>query len=540
MKKHRRIHPVILSLFIIQAVFLHGCQIFYEPEVIPPASTPPSQVEYQPPEITTPPSRPRPGVFTLRYDSNSSLNPITTLNRDNILLASLMYESLFVLNENLGVEPVLCESWESEDNTTYVVHLKPNIAMSDGTWMTADDVAYTIRQATQRGRYINRLQAIASIASDGDLTVTIILYNTNSRFINLLDIPIIKNGSIDDRIPPGTGPYIYVGEDAGRLDRFVRHRDFFELPIMQVRLIECDDDELTQAFDDGEISMLWDDPTDSFEIRLNRLYDPRFFETTTMQYIGFNARSRNMRDPDVRRAIGCAVERDYIVNEIMPPGSAIPALVPLSRIFSYYDMAWEHSLYDPFEEMALRLQQANLSDFDDDSFLEVSDGYGGYDKFSLTFIVNSENLHRVRAAQRITDTLRRNGINVTLRELSWDSFISALEGGNFDMYYGEVTLGGDFDLSPLLLPGKLNYGGTANTSYKPFLDDFLIAKTDYEMAYAASRLLKEISDNTPFAPVLYKRYVIYSPMGAITGATPGQSNIFHNITQWTVNLTMLT
>ena len=39
------------------------------------------------------------------------------------------------------------------------------------------------------------------------------------------------------------------------------------------------------------------------------------------------------------------------------------------------------------------------------------------------------------------------GITVKLRELSWDDHITALEDGDFDIYYGEVKLTADFDLS---------------------------------------------------------------------------------------------
>jgi len=521
-------------------MFIQGCQLFYEPDTSPPApvETPPEEF---PPPVEPPVSQPtRRGRFTLRYDSKSSLNPITALNRDNILLGSLMYESLFVLDDKMTAEPVLCESWETEDNVTFIFTLLPNIAMSDGTWLTADDVVYTLRQSMQKGRFVNRFGSVASIASDGGLAVTIVLRSPNSRFMNLLDVPIIKSGSIDSQLPPGTGPYVFADPESMQLQRFTRYRDYFDLPVSFVYLIECADDELTQFFDDGHISLLWDDPSDAFEIRLNRLYDPRLYDTTTMQFIGFNGRLSVLRDPDVRRAIGCAVEREFIVSELMPAGHALAAPLPLSPAFSQYNTAWEYSEYEPFEEMALLLKRAGLSDYDDDSFLEIWDGYGGYEKFSIIFIVNSENLHRVRVAQRIADTLRRAGLDIIVRELPWDSYISALENGNFGMYYGEIMLGADFDLSPLLLPGKLNYGGMANTTYKPFIDDFLYAKTDFEVNYAANRLLEEIKSKSPFIPILYKRHVIYSPMGAVTGVSPSQSNVFRNITEWTINLTMLT
>ena len=538
MKRNLSLRIVIL-LLLIPASLLQGCRLFFVPEIVPPATSEPTESAYVPPDVAPVTTPARPGQFTLRYDPNSSFNPLTTLNRDNILISSLMYESLFVLDGNLDYEPLLCESWETEDNLTFTFRIKPDIAMSDGSMMTADDVAYSLWQAALRGRYTNRLQHMTSVTSDGELTVTVVLGSRNSRFIYLLDIPIIKSGSIENPTPPGSGPYVFSGAGAMRLDRFYRHRDFLDLPITAIYLVECADDELTQLFDDGEISLLWDDPSDAFEIRLNRLFDPRPYDTTTMQFLGFNGRSGVMRNADVRRAIGDAIEREYIVSEIMPTGHAIPAPLPIPRSFRYYDTSWEDTYYSQFEEMALLFARADLEDFDEDSFLEIADGYGGYDEFSFIFIVNSENLHRVQAATRITETLRQAGIDITLRELPWDSYIDALEAGNFDVYYGEIALGADFDLSPLLLPGKLNYGDMASTAtYKQFIEDFLVAGPD-EVAGAASLLIEEIRKNAPFAPILFKRYMVYSPMGAILGAAPSQSSVFRNLTDWTINLTML-
>jgi len=107
------------------------------------------------------------------------------------------------------------------------------------------------------------------------------------------------------------------------------------------------------------------------------------------------------------------------------------------------------------------------------------------------------------------------------------------------MYYGETQLGADFDLSPLLLPGALNFGRTASTEYRPFLEDFLMARYDDEIRWAAHRLTDEIHVNAPFAPVLYKRHAIYSPIGAISGANPSQSSVFRNFTEWNINPFML-
>ncbi|MCL2152217.1 MAG: ABC transporter substrate-binding protein [Oscillospiraceae bacterium] len=549
------------------------------------------------------------GKFTLRYDPHNALNPITTLNRDNILLSSLLYESLFVLDGDLQAKPLLCENWSTEDNITFTFEIKPDVAMTDGSSLTANDVVYTLKQAMQKGRYVNRFKTINTIESDGELEVTVILFAPNSRFINLLDVPIIKSGSIDNKIPPGTGPYVFVeaeirpvvneeevendndandvitnNADSGdeikeaaqtgaeaevdsdsdsdsildisdesaegddddpdiyrtRLERFVPYRDYDRLPIATVYLKECEDSELTELFDDGDLSLLWDDPSDAFELRINRLPEKRFYNTSTLQFVGFNARRGVMKDPDVRRAISCSIDRQYIVDDILAGHLAIPSPLALPSIFWLYDKTWENRNLDPLVEMSLLLDRAYLGDFNDDSFLEISDGFDSYSEFSVDFIVNSENIHRVQIANKIADTLKRYGFNISVRELPWESFLNALDKGNFDMYYGEVVLGADFDLSLLLLPGALNYGKTASTDYLPFIEDFLAARTDYEVKYAAKRLCDEIVTLAPFAPVLYKRYAIYFPMGAISGADPSPSGVFRDFTSWTIDVEQLT
>ena len=524
---------------LIPAVFLQGC-VFPAPQA-PAQSEPeePAAIE-EPSPGSQPEVKPQtPGQFSLRYDPNSSLNPITTLNRDNIILTSLMYESLFVLNGSLNVEPLLCENWHSEDNVVFTFEVKPDVAMSDGSWLTAEDVAYSLKQAMLRGLYVNRFRTIASVAVVGDLTVSVELFAPNSRFIRLLDTPMIKNGSIESNIPPGTGPFVFAGAQEMRLDGFPEHRNYSMLPVSTIYLRACGDSDLTELFDNGKLSLLWDDPFDVFDIRLNRLHDQRYYDTSTLQYIGFNSNHIALRDPDVRRAIGVSIERQYIVDSIMS-GHALAAPLALSPAFHLYDADWERRDLSPLREMAELLVRAGLEDFNDDSFLELSDGFGGYYEFSIDFIVNSENIHKVRAAHEITNTLRRNGLNVTVRELTWDRFTNALRTGDFDMYYGETMLGADFNLSPLLLPGNLNYGKTTSTEYRPFLDDFLTARADDEIRWAAKRLVDEIMINAPFAPILYKRHAVYTPIGAIFGAEPSQTGVFHSFADWTINLYMLT
>lgn len=540
---------VSLTLTILALlVLLQGCWLPSLPTNAPPP-TPEPPIFEEPPEDaevieTEPIAVPRPGHFTLRYQPEFYMNPILALNRDNILLTSLIYESLFILDENLVAHPLLCLAWDTEDYITFTFEIKPDIAMHDGSYLTADDVAYSLRLARARGRHRSKLTGISSIDSDGDLTVTITLVAPNARFIRLLDIPIIKSGSSGEHIPPGTGPYIFPSPDARQLVRFTRHRHFSDLPLTIIHLLVDDEKSITELFDDGDISLLWDDPTGAVDIRINRQHEPRLYNTTALQFIGFNATSSVLRNSDVRRAIGCSIDRQYIVENVMNipnPGQTVAAPVAISPIFDLYDPQWEHRALDPLIEMAELLRRAGLEDFNEDGFLEIPDGFGGFTPFTLDFIVNIENAHKRAAAHQIANNLRQFGIDVSVRELQWSVFMRALEDGDFDMFYGEIILGADFDFSRLLLPieGAINFGRTANTVYKPFIDNFLAASTPEEVSYAGAQLNLVIHHHAPFIPILYKRHAIYSPMGVIMGAAPSQSGVFHNFQEWSIDLLML-
>jgi len=543
--KKRPIFTILILLFTV--TFTSGCWLPIMPQFNPPplpelpVFEPRDPIEQEPALAAAAPGQP--GQFTLRYEPEATMNPILTLNRDNISLTSLLYENLFILDENLIEVPLLVREWYSEDNETFTLHIHSDILMHDGDLLTAADVTYSINRARQRGRHVNKLRTITNVSSDGEHTVIITIEAPNARFVRLLDIPVIRNGTIDERIPPGSGPFMFPHPEAMRLVLFRQHRHYAQMPLSTIHLRQCSDGELSGLFDEGFLSLLWDDPTGAFDIRINRMHEPRFFETTSLQFLGFNANSPILRIDDVRRAISSSIDRQYIVENIknMPrAGQTVASPLAISPMFDMYDPEWEPR-HDPIHEMSVLINRAGLLDFNYDGFFEVPDGFGGFNPFTLDFIVNVENSHKVAAAEKIASDLRLFGIDVNVRTLPWANFIEALDEGNFDIYYGEVQIGADFDLSPLLLSGdnSVNFGGTARNEFASMIRDFLAASTEEEMSIAGRALVDGIRFDAPFAPILYKRHAIYTPTGVVVGATPSQSGVFHNFHEWSIDLLQL-
>ena len=156
----------------------------------------------------------------------------------------------------------------------------------------------------------------------------------------------------------------------------------------------------------------------------------------------------------------------------------------------------------------------------------------------IALIVYADSTTKVSMANKIAADLTSIGIPVKVRELSWDNYQDALKGGKFDkfdMYYGEVALPADFDLSALLKAGgSLNYGGITTGTYADVINAYLAA-ADSDRAAACGIMLQTISDTAPIVPVCFEKHCLYVHRGAVGGFSPTKYNIFHNITDWKIN-----
>ncbi len=95
--------------------------------------------------------------FSMAYYPQQSLNPITCTDYTNRALMPLIYQGLFVINRDFEASPVLCKSYTvSEDLLAYEFEIDPLATFSDGTPVTAEDAAATLKQAKKGGYYSGR------------------------------------------------------------------------------------------------------------------------------------------------------------------------------------------------------------------------------------------------------------------------------------------------------------------------------------------------------------------------------------------------
>lgn len=473
-------------------------------------------------------------VFSLNYNSAASLNPYATMDSKNLLVTQLVCDNVFELDDDYNLTSRIITSWSvSAEGTWWTLKVNTDVDMHDGTKLTAADVAYSIQLARSSERYSGRFATMYGVSSSGGDTVNISTSKADLQLLYLLTVPVVKYGSLGSARPVASGPYMYVeGEDY--LQAFDGYAGQGALPVERVYLKEyTETEEIITAFEDSYIDLVVNDPSGKSNLGYGGNTEKRYFTTTNMHYLGFNMESEFVNSQANRYALQLAVDRQYAADTLMN-GGAVAAALPISPRSPLYDSSLARDLAYDMDECLEILNNTGVQDYDNDGKLEYVE-LSMMKEIELDLIVCSESAGKGDIAKKFANDLAEVGVTVNVRELSWNDYIYALQTKDFDIYYAEVKLPANFDLTRLLTQdAALNYGGIDDENYATYINSFLGAG-DTGRAQTCRDMLSYISMNAPIIPVCFERQEVITHRNAITGINPTSGNVFFGITGWTVN-----
>ena len=494
-------------------------------------------------------------VFSLSLDYEESLNPVKTQSTLNQLVDCLVYDRLFEVDENFNVTSRVLSDWyysKNEDSAgVWVLRVKDGIQMHDGSTLTAQDVAYSVSCIFTSEKHKNlqmQIGRVYSSAFNGEVYLATEGAD-NAQLPQRMSIPIIKAGSVGDEVPAGSGPYMY-NEDRTALVKFDGYENSESLPLDEVQLRAYRGmEELITEFESGLVDLVVNDPTGIYNMGYGGKNEKRVITTTNLHFIGFNSKSRFFQYDAYRCAMNWIVNRDKIVSDTLD-GNAVATVLPIHPNSSLYDtdIASQFS-YDPARCLT-ELERGGCRDLDADGMLEFALSGMKVD-IELNFAVCADNAAKVQEARQIAEDMEAIGLSVNLRELTWKDYLAALRTGYIDadqeepeipmdMYLAEVALTGDWNILTLISgdweeDNTLNYGGWENSELERLTEAYLGAKDD-DRAQAVREWLQLLTTTTVILPVCFETRDVISHLGTISGMSPNQYDIFHNITAWTVHI----
>ena len=458
--------------------------------------------------------------FALAYEPDESLNPYRCMALSNRVILSLLYEPLFSVDASFVAQPYLCQDYTvSGDGRTHTLTLREGVTFSDGTQLTGADVVASLQAARDSAYYGDRLQHVTSISAPSELTVSLTTDIACGTLPSLLNIYIAKASTVDQDLPTGTGPYAASGMQL-TASRWWRGET---LPVdaETISLLRVDSAaDIRDQFEYGAVTLACADPNTGSRISYHSDFELWNNNTTVMQFIGFNLNSPVFVYSSLRSAVTYAVDRESIVTDTAG-GFATAATLPVSPYSSGYnaELAGRYA-YDP-AALLTALKDSGVADHaGEDGILDVFTE-DGTQALTGTMIVCLSSEQRVAAAQAVVDALNSRGFQLTLETLEYDEYLSALQNGQFDLYYGEVRLSPDFDLSPFFESGgSLSYGSIADAALAS------LCTQATENAGNAYDLHEAVMERGMLCPVLFKTYAIYSARGRITNLSPCLDGVF--------------
>lgn len=286
-------------------------------------------------------------------------------------------------------------------------------------------------------------------------------------------------------------------------------------PVSRIALVEAgDQDTMLYRFTSHDVQLITADLVSADPIRATGSVVYQDTATTILQYLGCNVNREPLDDPIFRRVLSQGIDRENLVSAFFS-GHGNAAQFPVSPVSSLYPKELE--------------QTCSSAEF---ASLLADNGFTSCR--TLTLLVNEESSFKRAAAEEIAQRFTEAGVPVVVKSLPWEDFLAALEAGDFDLYYGEVKLTADWDLSPLLKTGGMvNHSGWSDPMTEQLLADYAAAT---DRAAAMKRLCSYLQNQAPILPICFKSTSVLLQANVFDGLVSTMSQPFYNLTECVVHL----
>ena len=495
----KRILALLLCAVIIAAAF-SACSA---PEQDPPESKDTS-TQAAAPEDDIPTDD---TSFKLSYTQTDSLDPYKANTLNNQIIGQLVFDGLFKLDENFNANPNIAESYEYTDLKTLEVKIKNGLTFSDGSLLTADDITYSYRQASDSSYWGNSLSGISSCSAATGTIVVFKLKYPNAYAHNLLNFPIVSPEKSEDGYPIGSGRY-YFAKEGGETVLKANVQNGFSPRLTTIHLVNITSlESVDNAVNIGNISFAFRDLAQNSARKIT--CGKQLVNMNNLVYLGVNNKRGITANPYIRKAISLAIDRETLINS--PYNSFAQAATTV------FNPQFELSTTRIFEDSA------------EISAAKKAISQSGISKLSLSLIVNGENEDRVTCAKMIKQQLEAVGFSVSLTAVdSFEKYGERIKNENFDLYLGETKITADMSLNTF-------FSSSGGTCYGIDIENCKTAEQYEKYMKGEAELgafLLTFSDEMPYIPLLYRQGMIcYSK--AMNGEISGNYNdCFENIEEW--------
>lgn len=490
-------------------------------------------------------------------DTLGSLNPLLLNGGEiNKYATALMFLPLMELDADLNFQGMLADSITTEDNRNFVVHIDEAATWSDGTPITAEDVAYTALRLTSP--VINNTAMMyyvfEGVGDDGfveagadsvdgiqvidDKTIQFTtkdsmslttFENSYARYLLTLPKHVIEKYTEEELSTAEwfnqpdviSGPFYVTEFDVDHYISYKANPDYWKgapkIDKLNIKIV--DGSQLYAGLQSGEIditqhTMSVIPPEDYASVEALDNVDVVYGSPVTNQSMFIQ--TANVPDVRVRQAMLYAINRDQLLSELLDGhGEVVDGF--LSSASPFYDDSITPMTYDPEKAKAL-LEEA---------------GWDGSQ--TLRFYVNSGDSTFVNAATVMVAQWAAVGIKAEVQTVDFATLMSVAGTRDYDILAVQYTYA-PVDPYPdvaWLLGGEGSWTGYGDDEVNKALTSTQLTSDVDEIKGLYSIVDKKVQEDVP----MISAYII-SAQGAVnkrlTGAVPSVYGFFNDVQNWDV------
>lgn len=476
------------------------------------------------------------------------LNPFLDLyNQPDRSVDQLIFNGLIRFDSRGIPQSELAESWGiSQDGTVYNFSLRQDVYWHDGEIFNSADVLYTIGLLqSQHGLIPEDLRnfwAEVDVVALSENQIQFLLPEPYAPFLDYLTFGILPEHLLGDLgleemidhpfnlAPVGTGPFRFqrmlvennqiVGVVLEAFDAYYLDRPFIDEFVF--RYYPTADDALA-AYEAGEVEGIGDVPMAILEpvlaqeeLAIHTAREPLL----TMVYLNLdNPEVGFMQNPDFRRALMMAINRDLIIENVYG-GQAVPANGPIMPGTWAHYPELEQILYD-------RLGAQNLFRATGVSYDEEAEGYLTEDSLLVELtLLHPDTAEHTAVAERIKLDWETMGIIVNLDAKPYADVLEDLQNRAYQTALVDINLTRSPDPDPYPFWGQAqmqtgqNYAEWDNRSASEFLEQARMTVDILERARLYRNFQVLFMRELPSLPLFFPVYT-YAISDDINGVSLG-------------------
>ena len=349
--------------------------------------------------------------------------------------------------------PGLAESWTASNNgRTYTYKLRPNLKWSDGTPLTADDVAYTVNRARDEqwlnyDSVVTNLKAVAKDATTVEITSSVPDPKLPTMDVYILPKHVYSKVSADAMASyaatdgVGSGPFTLSSQKKNQFWNMKVNPNYYK---GRAAIDEVDfryytnADAMAGALEKGEIDAAENVPASA----LDKLGKTPNVTVIQGQQGGFDELSINagdgqgdanpaVKDVKFRQAIAHAIDKQTLITRVYGGvGAAAVGMSPSA------DPAWQADI-PADQQFGFDIAKANQ--LLDAAGYPRQNGTGsrlGKDgkPITLRLLLRSDSTYSSGLGEFITGWMKELGIGITTKSYSDDQLTPIIGKGTYDMF----------------------------------------------------------------------------------------------------------